>query len=426
MARWALALVVGATLLLGGCGRSNEDRGVVRKKGTLILWAWPGYFPEVLRDKFRAQTGYAIEFGELPADEELLSVLKGSDGPVDLIVPSAFVAKALRAQNLIRDFDKSLFSEDLLPMYPASIYNPEFDTENDFVIPYAWGATGIGYDAERVIGLPSSWSALFAGDPLPPVPPKAWGHRRLDRIVLLDDARFTLGSVLLYQGKSPNTTVAQEVYDAADLLVTLGRLHLKNDAEKQYYRIEYEEVRIPDLLRRGEVGLTMSWSADVTTAMHSAARDRNSKSDQDVVPGKPSLRIALPAEGSILFRDSFMIPQQVRPGNWEAVHQLIEFMLQPQNAAAVTNSSFYATTVTTAEAYVDRFILNGPSYFIHALGNNRFLEDLDEEMRTVYREAWANVKTDRLSSEILVEEPASDATAIGTGPTIVGPELPSD
>ena len=417
---------MGATVLLAGCGKSGEDRKVVRKKGTLIVWAWPGYFPEVLRDKFRAQTGFAIEFGELPADEELLNVLQDSDEPVDLIMPSAFVAKALRAQNLILDFDKSLFSPDLLPMYPASIYNPDFDTENNFVIPYAWGATGIGYDAERVIGLPSSWAALFSGDPMPPIPRKAWGHRRLDKIVLLDDARFTLGSVLLYQGKSPNTTIAQEVHDAADLLVKLGRLHLENDAVNQYYRIEYEEARIPDLLRTGEVGLTMSWSADVTTAMHDSARDRNSKSEHDVVPGKPSLRIALPAEGSILFRDSFIVPRQVKPENWQAVHQLIEFMLQPRNAAEVTNSSFYATTVTTAEAYVDRFIVNGPSYFIHALGNNRFLEDLDEEMRAVYREAWADVKNDRLRSEVRIEDVGEAASATGTVPTIVGPELPSN
>ncbi|MFX3681337.1 MAG: ABC transporter substrate-binding protein [bacterium] len=417
-----LLLMVAMTLMLAGCGKSGDEKTVVRKKGTLIVWAWPGYFPEVLRDKFRDQTGFAIEFGELPADEELLSVLANEDRPVDLIMPSAFVAKALREQKLIVDFDKSLFSPDLVPMYSASIYNPDFDTENDYVIPYAWGATGIGYDAERVIGLPSSWSALFSGDPMPPIPPKAWGHQRLDKIVLLDDARFTLGSVLLFQGKSPNTKVAQEVYDAADLLVELGRLHLKSDAQKQYYRIEYEEVRIPDLLRRGEIGLTMAWSADVTTAMHDSVRERNSQSAEDVVPGKPSLRIALPAEGSILFRDSFIIPRQVKPENWEAAHRLIEFMLDPHHAAVVTNSSFYATTVTKAVPYVDRFILNGPSYFIHALGNNRFLEDLDEEMRLVYRESWANVKNGRLYGETLASR--SGGLQTESTPTIVGPDLP--
>ncbi len=443
--RWGL--VIGLLLVAGWfvVYQIMDYRIPIVQKGTLVIWGWDGYFPESLQGKFYRETGFTLDvrWDDLPADENIVETLLAGEPACDLIMPSANVGKDLRDRNLIADFDPSLFSRpDLLPISTATRYNPNFDPENQFVIPYAWGATGIGYDVDRVDGLPSSWSAIFAEKPSRDER-NTLIERPLQKVMMLDDARFTLGSMLLFMGDTPNTTDPTAVYRAADQLVKLRRLAEADDTGDRYYEIVYGEEQIPDLLRNGQLGLSMTWSADVTMAMHD---QMGTDADADEVvktPGNPRVRLALPKEGSIVFRDSFMIPLQAHhthmpgaedPGGrseaswkvdpaeadrWEAVHRLIEFMLRPENAAVVTESSKFATTVKEADAYIDPFITNGPSFLMHASGKNQFLEVLDEPMRKVYQQAWENVKNNRLYAETV-----SDEDSAGEAPTDVVLELP--
>ncbi len=398
-------------------------------KGTLVIWAWDGYFPEELRKKFRQETGFILEVRPeaLPADEDVVDVLAVADPVCDLIMPSANVGKELSERDLIARFDRALFSTPhVLPIATATVYNPEFDPDNEVVIPYAWGATGIGYDVDRVDGLPSSWAAIFEARPHRDQR-NTLISRPLKSVVMLDDARFTLGSMLLYQGESPNTKDPAAVHRAADRLVALQRLAQADEDGEKYYAIEFEEEAIPDLLRSGRQGLSMTWSADVTAAMHDLTETNKAGKEVVIQPGNPRVRLALPEEGSIVFRDSFMVPLRAHhrrkgaetagaaanepvgdPGweidpakkrQWHAVHQLIEFMLRPENAARVTESSKFATTVKAADSYIDPFLTNGPSFFRHSAGKNQFLEVQDDAMRKVYQAAWANVKGNRLYAE---------------------------
>ena len=406
----------------------------IHERGTLVVWGWDGYFPESLHEKFYRETGFSLDvrWNDLPKDENVVeALLKGKPLP-DLIMPSASVAKDLRDRNLIADFDPRLFPRPAtLPITTASRYNPKFDPENQFVIPYAWGATGIGYDVDRVDGLPSSWSAIFEARPRRDER-NTLIDRPLQRVMMLDNARFTLGSMLLYLGDSPNTTDAAAVHRAADRLVKLYRLAESDETGDRYYKIVFGEDEIPHLLRNGGLGLSMTWSADVTDAMFDLMREDGAGNEVVTTPGNPRVRLALPEEGSIVFRDSFMIPMQAHhmspvdtgqegevdwsidpaeQDQWQAVHQLIEFMLRPENAAVVTEYSKYATTVHEADAYIDPFITNGPSFMMHSSGKNQFLEVLDEPMRKAYQSAWENVKNNQLYAEVVGMDNAAKAPA---------------
>jgi putrescine transport system substrate-binding protein len=125
-----------------------------------------------------------------------------------------------------------------------------------------------------------------------------------------------------------------------------------------------------------------------------------------VRPGNKQVRIALPGEGSILFRDSFAVPAMVR--NYEAAHAFINFLLDPNHAAEVTNYSCYANTVAGSNPYVDRFILNGPAYFIHPSGRNFQLEYLGEA-GLLHQRLWQEIKSGGLVDPApTIQSPLSD------------------
>ncbi|MDA8528597.1 extracellular solute-binding protein [Opitutaceae bacterium] len=373
------------------------------KQNTVVVAAWPGYFPESVQRAFEDETGYVIHFVSLPADEDLLGWFEGREwenaGESDrfkphLIMPSAFVAQALKKGGHIQDFNRELLSDGVLPLTSARQYNPDFDPDNEFVIPYAWGATGIAYDSDRLNGLPESWAALFGGDPLEDEVEDNLNFDRISQIALLDDARFTLGSVLLFQGKSPNTDNPEDVRQAANFLIELSRKHRERPGNKDYFEITYEESNMPTLLREEKIGLSMTWSADVTTATREETESDSGKKSDQLSSGNLGIRLALPNEGSIVFRDSFVISSGLTPVENQGVHALVDFMLRPEIAAEVTNSSFFANTIIEANPYVDRFIFNGPSYFIHPSRKNKFLSELAPKMREVYQIAWAHVQYD--------------------------------
>jgi spermidine/putrescine transport system substrate-binding protein len=421
MSRRQWLMVSGAAVALATTGCTKWSKFVpMPRQGSFKLLAPSGYFSKALIDRFLAETGYEVIIEDVPPDNKIVGLFEAGSLQCDLMMPSAFQAKTLISRNYLQPFDHSLLSRGLLPLVNAAFYNPYFDLHNKYVIPYTWGSTGIGYDSERVDGLPVSWGTLFSGaaPPLGPKQPNGFGP--ITKIVLLDDARFTLGAVLLYLNYVPNTLNPRQIEEAADLLVRLNKQSGKATPEgNSYYELEYKTNEIPDLLRSSEVALSMAWSGDIVLAMNSSPSTKpgNTKRSADM-PGNSRLRLALPVEGSILFRDSFMIPSNADAANLVGVHKFIEFLLQPKNAAEVSEYSYYATTVAGASAYVDRFIANGASFFYNPAGKDYFLEDVGV-VTQYYDKAWERVKASApgFVAAAPTEETEPEAT-------IVFPKLP--
>lgn len=390
---WLVGSAAAAALLGGGCQKVADYVLPLNKerRGELKIYTWSGYFPTELFEEFTRQTGWVInpDFPTYSSNAELMKALQEGTVECDLVMPSAFMAETLWKQGLLQPLDQTKIHG--LPLATAAIYNPDFDPRNEIIVPYIWGATGIGYDSDRVVGLPKSWSALFNMPPPPRMLDQLVDFRPINGVSVLDDARFTMGSALIAIKKDPNTRNEKVLDEVVQLL-----------KEAPIQSFDTDDVALK--LCSGEAGLAMAWSADVTHAMQGVQVDAKTK-----LPGNKRVRIALPREGSIVFRDSFAIPAHAK--NVEGAHALINFFLQPQVAAAVTNYSFYATTVESASAYVERYIVNGPSYFIHPAGQNTWLKDIGEDEQ-MYEAKWKEVKDYFAARQTgpEVPEPAAEIT----------------
>ena len=78
--------------------------------------------------------------------------------------------------------------------------------------------------------------------------------------------------------------------------------------------------------------------------------------------------------------------------NYEGAHALINFLLDQRQAAEVTNFSCFANTVTDSHAYVDRFVFNGPSYFMHPSRHN-YQRDYSAETNSIQDPLWQELKS---------------------------------
>lgn len=387
----------GLALGLGGCDKISLHRKP-KITGTIRILIWEDYFSPQLLEHFTERTGVAVEPKYFGSNDQLPKMLEAES--FDLAMPSSFMAKNLkeREKPLVIKREKTTN----LPL-DGSDFTPQFDPENDFFVPYIWGATGIGYNADLVSGLPKSWSALFGPVEPPPdvanadaateknatkaVPlPSSLAPKdaRQPQITVLDDARFALGSALIAMGRSPATNNRAEIEKAGQLLIRLIQRGAK-----------FESNLVPEKLSANQIDLGMAWSGDVARVMlgDQWLREEEPSAGETgkrwIIANKKA-RLSLPQEGAIIFTDGFVIPASTT--NRASAEAFLSYLFEPQIAAAVTNYSCYATTVKDSRTFVHRTILNGPSYFKHPSGakKNYLLDGSAAESE--YEEVWQKVK----------------------------------
>jgi putrescine transport system substrate-binding protein len=201
-----------------------------------------------------------------------------------------------------------------------------------------WGTTGLGYDVAKVAerlgedAPTNSWALIF--DP-------AYAEKLADcGITLLDSPSDVLPSALAYLGLDPTTTDADELQQAADLI----------QGVRPYIRYFHSSQYINDLAN-GEVCVSLGFSGDIFIA---AARAEEAGNGIEI-------GYSVPKEGALQWFDMMVIPADAP--NPEAAHAWINFIMDPQITADITNYVWYANANAASMPLVDPEIAGDPAIF---------------------------------------------------------------
>lgn len=340
--------------------------------GDLNLYNWTEYIPtgslaeefEVtdLVAKFEDEYGVEVVLTEYESNEAMLAQIDAGVG-YDLVVPSDYMVSIMKDAGLLVQLNK-----DAIPNMSniAELFSdPPYDAGNEFSAPYQWGTTGIGYkygtiDDENGV----SWSVLFDQEVAEP---------NAGLISLLDDERETMGSALKYLGYSLNTTNPDEVDEAAALI-----------SETKEWVAAFTSSGYWDLLTAGEVNLAQGWNGDFL-----AAYDAASTEDYDAYE---DFGYAIPVEGSAAWVDTMAIPSTAEHPC--TAHSFINFILDAENGAELTNYNYYASPNAAAEEMIYEEILEDPSIYPpeDVMQTLEFFEDLGD-FATYYADAYAAAKS---------------------------------
>ena len=123
-------------------------------QGRLNIYNWNDYIAEETLKKFEAETGIKVTYDVYDSNEVLDAKLRAGRSGYDLVVPTAapFLAQQIPVK-LYRPIDKAKLSNygNLDPALMKQLEN--YDPGNRFAVPWMWGTTGIGYNAEKVLRL---------------------------------------------------------------------------------------------------------------------------------------------------------------------------------------------------------------------------------------------------------------------------------
>lgn len=319
----------------------------------LHVYNWSAYIdPQIYKD-FEAEFGIRVVEDTFASNEELLAKLQAGATGYDVIVPSDYMVNIMRQQGLLAELDHSKIPN--LSNIDPQFADPPYDTGMRHCVPYQWGTTGIGYNAEIFPEPPDSWAYLFDPNLVAP-------YSR--RFTMLNDAREVVGAALKYLGYSLNTTNEAELLAARDLLIR---------QKPWVYAYDSEQYRA--LLPAGEIVLAQGYSGDVFMV---AAEDER-------------IRYAIPREGTSIWMDNLCIPASAP--NKEAAHQFINYLLRPDVGARISNYTRYASPNAAARAHIAPELLADPAVYPppEVMARLEWIRDVGEAT-LLYERIWTEIK----------------------------------
>ncbi len=321
-------------------------------EGELKVYHWFEYIPQELVDKFTAETGVKVTIDTYDSNESMLASLKaGKLGQYDVAVPGDYMVQIMGAEGLL-----DTFTPEELPNFgnidPKWIDVP-FDPGRKSSIPYQWGTTAFSVNRDVYKGDINTLAMIFN----PPEELKG-------KINVLDSQGEVLALGSIYMGIPQCSTDKQQLKALSDMLVA---------AKASWASFGSDTAK--DVLVSGDAAAGMIYNGFSAKARAEGA----------------NVEYAYPKEGYVVWMDNMVLLKDAP--NRDNALKFMNFLLQPENAAAVTNYAAYTSGVLGVEPFLDEAIKSSPETNPPAtVAPGSFIQVCDEETQKLYDAIWINLK----------------------------------
>ena len=339
MKKFVFALI-GAALLLSGCGRPREQ--------VLKVYNWSDYIDESVIEDFEAwyeeQTGEPIHviYQTFDINETMLSKIKMGKEDFDVVCPSDYIIEQMLQEDMLipleidETFPDSLnYVKQYLSPYIRSMFD-QFEgggkNANDYAVSYMWGTTGILYNAGYVTDEEAaSWDVIR-------------NPKFKDRIFIKDSARDVYSQIIL-KVKEEELSAIEDPAERRAAMDSLMNYTSDEDLEAvaaylreaKKYVAGWEADFGKDQMVQ-EIGwIDLTWSGDAVWAIEEAAEANP----------KVELRWSLPEEGFTVWFDGWVIPKYAK--NVKAARYWINFMSRPDVVIRNVDATGYVSSSSAPE-----------------------------------------------------------------------------
>ena len=356
----ALALSVAAALV----GAAQAEDKVVH------VYNWSDYIAEDTVANFEKASGIKVVYDVFDSNETLEAKMLTGQSGYDVVVPSnQFLAKQIKA-GVFQKLDKSRLPNwknldpALLKLMTAN------DPDNQYAVPYMYGTVLIGFNPDKVKAAlgdnapVDSWDLIFKEENIAKL--KDCG------VALLDSPSEILPLALHYLGLPPNSTEPAD-YAKAEQLLSKIRPHVRYFHSSKY---------MSDIAN-GEICVAVGYSGSFSQAANNAKQANNGV----------TVDMRLPKEGAPIWFDMMAIPKDAK--NIDEAHAFINYLLQPQVIAPISDFVGYPNPNKDATALVAESIRSNPNLYPtpEAMQKLYTLEPLPRAAERARTRAWSKIKT---------------------------------
>lgn len=321
-------------------------------EGDLVIYHWFEYIPQELLEKFTTETGINVTMDTFDSNEAMLATLKaGAMGTYDLAFPGDYMVKIMIGEGMLDEVaDGELSNKGNIS---AAWADPAFDPGRKHSIPYQWGSTSFSVNRDVFKGEINTTDILFN----PPEELKG-------KINMLDSQGEVLAMASIHLGIPQCSTDRDQLKALNDML--LG-------AKADWASFNSDNSK--DILVSGDAAVSQIWNGFGAKARNEGA----------------NIEYAYPKEGYVVWMDNAVLLKDAP--NRDSAIKFMDFLLEPENIAAVSNFAQYAAGVDGVPALLEGELAtqresNPPA----DAGPGVFVEVCDQATQAVYDQIWTNLK----------------------------------
>jgi spermidine/putrescine transport system substrate-binding protein len=323
---------------------------IASAEGVVNLYNWGNYTSPELLTKFEAETGIKVNVTDYDSNDTALARIRQGGHGFDIVVPSNSYMQTWISEGLIVPLDKSIVTNhgNIAPEW----VDVDFDPGREYSVPWQWGTTGVIVNTSVYDGDINDAGLIFS-------PPDALKGK----INVIPEMSDVMAIAIYYAGGESCTTDMDVMRKVRDTLV---------EAKTHWKALDYGTV---DAHVAGDFSAGIYWNG-------ATMRARLQNAD---------LAYGYPKTGYPIWMDSATVLADAQ--NPENAMKFINFVLEPENAAMISNFARYANGVTGSEAFMDEVMREAPEIVVapELAAAGKFSPACSQEVNDLQSQIWTEV-----------------------------------
>jgi len=321
-------------------------------EGKVVVYHWFEYMPQELIEKFTAETGIEVVMDTFDSNESLLASLKaGAIGTYDVAVPGDYMVEIMAGEGMLDTIaDGELANKgNIAPEWA----DPSFDPGRQSSIPYQWGSTSFSVNRDVYVGDINTTDILFN-------PPAELSGK----INMLDSQGEVLAMAALHMGIPQCSSDREQLKALNDML-----------QEAKQHWASFNSDTAKEVLVSGDAAV-----GQIYDGFGAKAREEGA-----------NVEYAFPNQGYVVWMDNVVLLNEAP--NRENGLKFMDFLLEPENIAAVSNYARYGAGVSGVDEFLDSELASLPEGNPPSdAGAGVFIQVCNAEVQAVYDQIWTNLK----------------------------------
>lgn len=323
---------------------------MAQAQGTLNLYNWGNYTNPELLERFTAETGITVTVTDYDSNDTALARIRQGGHGFDIVVPSDTYMQTWINEGLLIPLDPEIVTDraNIAPQW----VDVDFDPGREYSVPWQWGTTGVIVNTSIYGGERNTADLIFTP------PPELAG-----RINVIPEMSDVMAIAIYYHGGERCTADPAILRQVRDTLMA---------AKPQWLALDYGTV---DSYAAGDLAAGIYWNG---------ASMRARLQNDDIAYGYPVTGYPIWMDNAAVLADA---------QNPEAAMQFINFVLQPENAALISNFARYANGITGAEEFMDEVMRDAPELVIpeDLVEAGRFGQACPQDVNDIHTQIWTEL-----------------------------------
>ena len=317
----------------------------------LNIYNWGNYTNPKLIEKFEAETGIKVTITDYDSNDTALAKVKAGGHGFDIVVPSHTYVPIWVGEGLLLESRPDQM-ENFKNVDPLWVDVP-WDMGRHYTVPWQWGTTGVVVNTKYYDG-DINTSSIFMDPP----------EELKGKINVVPEMGDVMALAIYYYGGSSCTDDKEVLMKVRDGLV---------EAKKSWLGMDYGNL---EKFAKEDLWAGVNWNG---STFRMRLQNEN-------------IHYGYPKEGYPIWMDSVAVLKDAK--NVEEAKTFQNFIMDPENAALISEYARYANGIKGSEAFMPEDMITAPEIVIpeELKSAGKFNETCPPETQAMYTRIWTDLQ----------------------------------